>query len=140
MNRAEAMLAALERVGFRGCVDHDLVRLDTPAGLACVALGPDIDGYLVSVTLSGPAFEHRPADTREHRRARKALYTRGDRGARHAGLDAGHRGNARARSRRRWPSSQRSRGAREGDDRPVRPSYRRLSVALGPSDLRSSRR
>jgi hypothetical protein len=74
MNRAEAMLAALERAGFRGSVDHDLVRLEPPAGLACVALGADADGYLVSVTLSGPAFEHRATDTQAHRRARKALY------------------------------------------------------------------
>jgi hypothetical protein len=74
MNRAQAMLAALDRAGFRGSIDHDLVRLEPPAGLACVALGPDADGYLVSVTLSGPAFEHRPADTLAHRAARKALY------------------------------------------------------------------
>jgi hypothetical protein len=274
MNRAEAMLAALERAGFRGSVDHDLVRLEPPAGLACVALGADADGYLVSVTLSGPAFEHRATDTQAHRRARKALYawsmelrnacalawpgierypmpdpgpiapvvpppyehdyplwspvddalvhayqgatrehrivvvqewrawgsgdggeydaprvtwhewardvaadlgaavgwagiegqtidamhpaaahvsrilgeaTRraetpaGDRGVRHAGLDAGHRGNVRACSRRRRPSSPRSRGASARRDHPMRPSYRRLPVALGPSDLRSAR-
>jgi hypothetical protein len=70
------MHAALERAGFPGHVDHDLVRLDAPAGLACVALGSSVGplGYLCQFELCGPLFDHEPNDTRERAQARKAFY------------------------------------------------------------------